>query len=436
MEEAQSHHQDRVWFLLEQKRFHLAEKELRALLALNPQDGWAHAHLAWCLCVKGEWNEALSAAIEAVGLAPEDALCHRAHGFVLRTLGRFAEAERAILEGIRLAPSWSVLFGDLASIYQGQNRWNEQLIAADRGLGHDPNDELCLMLRGAALVFLGRSREGIETFRRALDQNPEDAQIHELLGWALENSNRYGDAFRHYSEALRLDPNSDSARKGVIDAFKGKNPFRWPLISWLRWSHKAKPLVFVIFLVALFFLIRFISELTDNSPELKPLFGILTIALVVFIVDFCLGNPLFEVMFLANPFWRIVQNQREKWKSMTLAGAIFVSLICFSLCFWNPWFLVHGFCMVCCLYVLVFFWKTKSKWFRWLLGVILAVSIILQTITFSVNCVSYLKLSESITVNVNILADNLDDLFVKWTKTLFLFANVHFLYNQLESRKK
>jgi Flp pilus assembly protein TadD len=63
-------HRERARQLIELKKFDLAEQELRAALALEPNDASSHAALASCLLERKAIFQALSEAETAVGLEP------------------------------------------------------------------------------------------------------------------------------------------------------------------------------------------------------------------------------------------------------------------------------------------------------------------------------------------------------------------------------
>ena len=59
----------------------------------------------------------------------------------------------------------------------------------------------------------------LEQFGRALARDPNNADIHNYLGYAYRKSGNLDAAFRSYDEALRLDPKHKGAHEYVGEAY-------------------------------------------------------------------------------------------------------------------------------------------------------------------------------------------------------------------------
>ena len=68
-----------------------------------------------------------------------------------------------------------------------------------------------------------------------LAQDPEDARTHLNLGWSKLSAGQPREAADHYLEALRLDPASDTARAGLVEALKARNPIYRVFLWWFLW---------------------------------------------------------------------------------------------------------------------------------------------------------------------------------------------------------
>jgi type IV pilus assembly protein PilF len=93
-------------------------------------------------------------------------------------------------------------------------------IAADPSLGEAFN------LRGLIYAGLGDDRLAEESFRRALQLNPRDADTMQNFGWYLCQHKRYGEANLMFSQALTVPQYRDPARtlltQGVCQSFAGQ----------------------------------------------------------------------------------------------------------------------------------------------------------------------------------------------------------------------
>lgn len=264
-------HYDRGVILYRSKHYELAEKEFRQELAQNTDNASAHAMLAFTLFLRKTKESELEAAKraassvagtafsrfktvlsassrsfnllaqseteakEAVKLAPDSAFCHYTLAFVLFYSGRTREAKQEIEEAIRLNPSDSYQFSLASSIEIEQKHWSVALKLAEQGLTFEPDHVDCINNRALALVGLGRKREADQSLTISLAADPEDYRTHAHKGGVALEQNNTAQALEHYREALRLNPNSQWAREGVVKALKAGHPFYHTLLSASLW---------------------------------------------------------------------------------------------------------------------------------------------------------------------------------------------------------
>ena len=145
-------HVRRALLLLQHGRPAEAEKELRAQLALTPQDTQAMLLLSHALGEQDKHKEAVDTARQAVAAAPD---LDGAHYHLARALlGKrdLPAARRSAEEAARLDPGDADNHGLLALILHHANAHEEALSAAERGLAIDPEHLGCLNVRSAELT--------------------------------------------------------------------------------------------------------------------------------------------------------------------------------------------------------------------------------------------------------------------------------------------
>jgi Flp pilus assembly protein TadD len=64
-----------------------------------------------------------------------------------------------------------------------------------------------------------RYSEAVRLLGEALARNPQDADTHNLLGYAYRKAGNLERAFHYYSEALRLDPGHRGAHEYIGEAY-------------------------------------------------------------------------------------------------------------------------------------------------------------------------------------------------------------------------
>jgi Flp pilus assembly protein TadD len=68
---------------------------------------------------------------------------------------------------------------------------------------------------GVALTQLGRSRDAIERYQRALKLAPDDVEAHNNLGYTLASEGHLDEALPHFERALALNPSDENARRNL-----------------------------------------------------------------------------------------------------------------------------------------------------------------------------------------------------------------------------
>lgn len=77
-----------------------------------------------------------------------------------------------------------------------------------------------------AYIALGSYKQAVEACDRALAQNPDDSEVHELLGTAYVALNRPHDAERHLAQSLRLNPDSALTAVRLADVYEQQKRYR------------------------------------------------------------------------------------------------------------------------------------------------------------------------------------------------------------------
>jgi Tfp pilus assembly protein PilF len=321
----------RALLLLQQSRYDLAEKELRQLLAKDPDDAQAHALLAFSLVSQDKIEEAESSARQAIQLAPNHPYCHYCLGVIKFQKDDLVNARQAIEEAIRLDPEDSDYHGLRALIYLRAQRWQEALEAANEGLTHDPTHQGCLNHRAMALVKLNRPEEAHQTIGQALQRNPENEQTHANLGWTYLHKGRHQKALEHFSEALRLDPNYDYARHGLVEALKARYfLYRW-LLQFFLWMSRLSPGVRGGLIVGAYVLIRVLQGMARQRPEVAPFILPIVAFYGIFVLLTWIIDPLFNLALQCNKYGRHALSSRQRWNS-SIFGLLLLTTIVAAVC--------------------------------------------------------------------------------------------------------
>ena len=260
----------RAQLLFEQGRFEMAAEELGRQMAQDPDDPFARCLLALCLSKLKNHEQAVREAQAATHLAPDLAYTHYVLGSVLDDVPRLRDAEAAAREAIRLDPEDADYYALLASIRFQQQHWPDTLRYADAGLALDADNIPCANLRGMALVRLNRKEDAHQTIQGTLARDPENAAAHANQGWALLHAGKPSEALDHFKEALRLKPDMEWARQGILEALRARNPVYRVMLNYFLWMSRLGQKARYGVLISLYILPRLFNAYARSHPALAP----------------------------------------------------------------------------------------------------------------------------------------------------------------------
>lgn len=325
-----SRHLDRAQLLFDQSRHELAMAELHQHLAEDPDNPLVHSMLALCLSELKQFAEATKEAELAIHLGPSIAFTHYALAHVLLDRNQPALALPAAQEALRLDPEDADYFATLARIHFLQSRWREALDAANQGLALDSEHLACTNLRAMSLMKLGRKAEAGATIDTALARNPENALTHANQGWTLLERRQPKQAMEHFREALRLDPELEWARSGIVEAMKARHGvYRW-MLMWFFWMARLPPRVQWGVVIGGYFVVQALSRLQDAHPGWSLWIAPLLFAYVLFALMTWIADPLFNLLLRLNRFGRLALTREQVVASNWLGLCVLAGVTSFA----------------------------------------------------------------------------------------------------------
>lgn len=330
----------RASLLLQQRRYDMAHRELRNLLADDPENVAAHALLSVALSQDERIGEdarteihreqlrlATHHAEQAVALEPGDPSGHYAMAIAALRRNRHRDAIAAAEQAIRLDPHDADYHAALSMAEMGRRNFSAALSAAEQGLSNEPEHARCGNLRALALDRLGRGGDAIATAGEQLRRNPESSHAHAILGFAHLNRGEHRQAKEAFREALRLDPTDEFARQGMIQAIHTGNPvYRW-LFYVLSWLGRLDARVSFALMIGLYLLVNNIGVIANQLPFIEPYQSVVIMAYLIFALTTWIATPLMNMLLRLHPFGRHLLNGPERWTSNLVAGAIGSGLI-------------------------------------------------------------------------------------------------------------
>ncbi|WP_460504376.1 tetratricopeptide repeat protein, partial [Hymenobacter agri] len=154
----------------------------------------------------------------------------------------------------------------------------------------------------------GRPTEAGHAARSALRYNADSSQTQAQAGWVSLETNRPQEALEHFREALRLDPESEFAREGLVEALKARY---WVYRSFMRFVYWAGTLSDGVrrgLFLGAYVVVRFV-------PLLLPLY-------LAFVFMSWFADVLFESLLRVSAYGRLALSERQTRHSNQFLGLL------------------------------------------------------------------------------------------------------------------
>jgi tetratricopeptide (TPR) repeat protein len=194
-------------------------EHLEALVKLFPDEERVHFRLGAFHYGRQEWPEAIAAYEAAVRINPEFAPAHNQLGYALRNLGRLDEASRALCTYMKLVPDEPNPYDSHAELLLLMGRYRDAIEEYQRALAINPSFAPSYVGIGSAHLMLGDAPAARKAFATLRYLATDDGQRRQANVWLASASLHEGNP----SEALALiRENLDAARsRGDLLAVAG-----------------------------------------------------------------------------------------------------------------------------------------------------------------------------------------------------------------------
>ena len=185
-----------------------------------------------CLLQQKRYVPATEHAAKAIGLAPDRAFNHYVMATVWAERNYLDKADESIRQAIAINPEDPDYHWLLGHILALRSRWQEALEQAGQALAIDSQHVDSLNLRAYCLRQLGRRRPRTKSCSPRCGSLPNRRRATPTwAGTILQQGNR-AKATEHFREALRLNPELESARRGVVETLASYNPIYRPILKY------------------------------------------------------------------------------------------------------------------------------------------------------------------------------------------------------------
>jgi len=316
--------------LFELGRYKDAISYFKNAITENPNDFTAKYGLAQSYFQIDNVSKALEIVLELRHEAPNDPDIYFLLSQIYLHEDNIKEAESNIDQAIELNPYNSDFFGQKAYILLNEKQYKAALDFVNQGLEINPKNTFCLNIRATALTKLKRKVAAQSTIENLLQDNPENAYSHANVGWSHLERNDTKTALKHFKEALKLDPNSEFAKSGMLTAMKAKNKIYNLYLRYAFWMTNQSSRNQWIFIIGIYLAYRFgVTALSASG------LSVLAIPLIILYLLFALGSwimdPLSNMILMFDSFGKYLLDKKDKLSGQLMFGLLSSALILFSI---------------------------------------------------------------------------------------------------------
>jgi tetratricopeptide (TPR) repeat protein len=326
-----SAHFARGRLLQTQHRLQDAIQCYKQALELDPEHTPSYVMLALCwLNEESTTSSAVDAAQRAVALEPEDAF---ARGVLALTLnarakdGQRAEMQEALKqaeEAVGLDPDSDFAHAVAGSLHLRLRDYPKAEASARKALELDTESTMAAEVLSAALLMQKKDGDHKSLIDYQLQQNPDDDSAHTSAGWQALMEGDHKRANQHFMEALRLSPNSENARMGLVESFRARSSIYRLQLRFTHWMNQFTEGRQTMIMVGGFVAYKVLSTLLqDVSPILSSL---IIGAWLIFALWSHLVRGFSSFFIVMDRFARQALRPREYWEGVVVGGLIFASL--------------------------------------------------------------------------------------------------------------
>ncbi len=317
---------ERAQLLLEQNRGPDAEEYARLAIQENPDAALAYLYLSSALMQQDKDREALAPAEHALSLDPDNPYMHAHVARVHYHCQDWKKAEASATQSLQMYPENSDMFGLLAYLAARKADWKKSLTFAETGLSFDSDHVLCTNARANALSKLKRTDDAQDSLDHALKRDPENPYTHFQKGQTLLEAGKYEEAAKHFCEALRLAPDFEEAKEGLVEALKARHFVYSLFLKYIFFMSRLNPKVQMGIIFGGFFAQRILSSSLYSSGQVGAATAVRVTygALVYFTWT---ASSLFNLLLFLHPMGRFALSERQRKVSAGVGACVLMIVV-------------------------------------------------------------------------------------------------------------
>jgi len=320
----------RAEILIDQGKYEGAERILQDLVKEAPGNAMVlgyYSVVSLNLNKNKRANELIKSAIK---LAPTHDFFYYIEAQIALRFDKYDQAEKSLQTAIQLDPEEADYHAYYAFIKLDRKEYTVALENANHALSLDGENLMALNARARALNKLNDVEGAKQTIQDALQENPNNAYTHANFGWNLLEKGDKKKALTHFKEALKIDPNSDIARAGMVEALKAKYLLYRLFLKYTFWIGNLSQKYQWAVIIGFYVMTNFISSLARNNPALEPYLSPVIYSLAAIALSTWLIGPFSNLAFRLNKYGKHLLTKKERISSNFVGISLLFSIVSFA----------------------------------------------------------------------------------------------------------
>ena len=300
-------------------RYADAESAFKEALAQEPNDAFALHQLAACQFHQSKRErEALVTIDSAIAIEPNDADHHVLRSYILSHLDRAKEGLLAARTALGLEPTHTGAFTAEAQAHLLTEQWPLAEASARQALALDADNSAAANQLAQALRLQNKLGENAAHLAGMLARDPENPFTHSNAGWAALQRNQHREAETHFREALRLDPDFEPARDGLLNSFRARSPIYRTYLRYCFFMQRLSAKSRWAVILGLYFMVRLARQIPGGF--------IISALYMLFVLWVWVAKPFGNFFLLFDSFARYALRPAERREALAVGGGLLAGL--------------------------------------------------------------------------------------------------------------
>lgn len=316
--------------LLDQGRYKDAVLVFKDGLSNNPQDPVLLYYLALAQYhIKEYQKQSLETINEALKIQNDDPVVFELKALILGALDKNKEALEMIDQALALDAQSAQAHATKGYLFSLQEKWAKAEEHARVALALDADSAFAGNVLASALRMQNKLDEGVHLASDMLAKDPDDNLSHSNMGWVYLHKKQYDKAQMHFKESLRLDPNFEPARTGMLETYKAKSPLYRLYLQYALFMARQTQAIRIAIIVGIYLTGRVVSKNFNaifQGPMALVGYAILIVIYFFFFWSWLAGG-VGNLLIFSDKMARCALNRSERMDAIFVGGGFFTGVL-------------------------------------------------------------------------------------------------------------